>query len=233
MGEGGESETDATEVKNESTSHLNSTELIPTKIGGITLLREINWKPAGKDAYYRARQDENKARVGEGAGNYKDAVKYWLRYAKGKGRKGSLLLETYGHINVARNYEKMGNWKNAATYYQKASENAEKLDTPTLSIIPTLLNCLMYYVGGYYKQCIGCYEKLGGMLYRRKNYFLSADAYEHAAEVMYQMGMDTEKYLKPVSVWRRNARYWREQGNADDAEWSLRRIELYRKLFRK
>lgn len=35
-------------------------------------------------------------------------------------------------------------------------------------------------------------------------------------------------YEVPVDAWRKNYEYWKEQGEMDDAEWSLKRIASYR-----
>ena len=62
------------------------------------------------------------------------------------------------------------------------------------------------------------------------NFFESADAYEHAAEMMLHAGKDISGYEAPIRAWKKNHEYWKEQGEMDDAEWSLKRINTYRTI---
>ena len=59
------------------------------------------------------------------------------------------------------------------------------------------------------------------------DFFGSADAYEHAAEIMVLAGNDISDYEAPVQAWQKNSEYWKEKGELDDAEWSLKRMGAY------
>lgn len=74
----------------------------------------------------------------------------------------------------------------------------------------------------------GPLETIGNFFYSMENFFGAADAYEHAAEIMSLAGKDISDHEVPVDVWRKNYEYWKEQGEMDDAEWSLRRLDSYR-----
>jgi len=60
------------------------------------------------------------------------------------------------------------------------------------------------------------------------NFLESADAYEHAAEMMLLAGKDISGYEAPIRAWEKNHKYWKGQGEMGDAEWSLKRINTYR-----
>lgn len=45
-----------------------------------------------------------------------------------------------------------------------------------------------------------------------------------------QMHEKAGDYEVPVDAWRKNYEYWKEQGELDDAEWSLKRIDAYRAI---
>jgi hypothetical protein len=71
-------------------------------------------------------------------------------------------------------------------------------------------------------------ESIGNFFYSMENFFGAADAYEHAAEIILLAGKDISDYEVLVDAWRKNYEYWKEQGEMDDAEWSLKRIDSYR-----
>jgi hypothetical protein len=58
--------------------------------------------------------------------------------------------------------------------------------------------------------------------------YLTARAYEHAAEIMMLSGKDISDYKAPMEAWRKNYEYWCSRGEQDDAEWSLKRMSSYR-----
>ena len=81
-----------------------------------------------------------------------------------------------------------------------------------------------------YDACKDRYETIGDFFYARDNFFVAADAYEHAAEIMALAGEDISDYDVPADAWQKNYEYWKAQGEMDDAEWSLKRIDSYRTL---
>ncbi len=92
------------------------------------------------------------------------------------------------------------------------------------------LACQMYEKMGKYDACKNCYETLGDFFDKVNNFFGSADAYEHAAEIMVLSGKDISDYEAPLRAWKKNCEYWKEKGEMDDADWSLKRITTYRTI---
>jgi hypothetical protein len=43
-------------------------------------------------------------------------------------------------------------------------------------------------------------------------------------------GKDISGYEAPIKAWENNHKYWKEQGEMNDAEWSLKRINTYRTI---
>ncbi len=182
------------------------------------------------DAYLEARSHEREAREKEKIGNYEAAIELWERYAKLKENKGSYFLCIYGYFNVARICDRVQRWEEAAEYFEEASKFAEKIGEFSLWALLMTLACQMHEKVGDYEACKNGYEKIGNFFYTMNNFFESADAYEHAAEVMLLSGKDISDYEAPIKAWEKNHKYWKEQGEMDDAEWSLKRITTYRNI---
>ena len=180
------------------------------------------------DAYLEARSHEREAREEEKIGDYEAAIEGWKRYAEVKENKGSYFLCIYGYFNVARICDKVLRWEEAAEYFEAASKLAEKIREFSLWALLMNLACQMYEKGGDYEACRNCYETIGNFFCKMNNFFESADAYEHAAEMMLLAGKDISDYEAPIKAWEKNHKYWKEQGELDDAEWSLKRITTYR-----
>ena len=180
------------------------------------------------DAYVEARSYERDARTAEKEGNNEAAVGLWQRYADLKERKGSYFLCMYGYFNVARILDKLNNWQNAAESFKKAATLAERLGEHSLWVFLMHLACQMHEKAGDYDACREHYETIGNFFFTRDNFFGAADAYEHAAEIMSLAGEDISRYEVPVDAWQRNYEYWKEQGELDDAAWSLKRVDAYR-----
>ena len=180
------------------------------------------------DAYLEARSHEREAREEEKRGNHEAAIELWKRYAKVKENKGSYFLCIYGHFNVARICDRVQRWEEAAEHFEAASKHAEKISEFSLWALLMNLTCQMHEKAGDYEACKNGYETIGNFFYTMSNFFESADAYEHAAEMMLLAGKDISDYEAPVKAWAKNHEYWKEQGKMDDAEWSLKRIDTYR-----
>ncbi len=180
------------------------------------------------DAYVEARSYEREAREAEKRGDNEAALGLWLQYADLKERKGSYFLCMYGHFNVARICDTLSRWENAAESLQKAAALAERLGERSLWVFLLHLACQMHEKAGDYSACREYYETIGNFFFARDNYFGAADAYEHAAEIMSLAGEDISQYEVPVDAWRKNYEYWKEQGELDDAAWSLKRVDAYR-----
>jgi tetratricopeptide (TPR) repeat protein len=181
-----------------------------------------------KDAYMEARSYERAARAHEGAGELEAAGESWISYAELKERKGSYFLSMYGYFNAARVCDALKRWQKAAEYYEHSSSFAERLGEHALWAFFMNLACQMHEKAGNYDACKKHYETIGNFFYAMNNYFGAADAYEHAAEIMALAGEDISAYEVPIAAWQKNYEYWKEHGELDDAEWSLKRIESYR-----
>jgi len=180
------------------------------------------------DAYLEARSCEREAREEEKKGSYEAAIAIWGQYAELKERKGSYVLCMYGYFNAARICDTVHRWKDAAEFFEAASTFAERIGERSLWAFFMNLACQMHEKAGDYDACKDCYEAIGNFFYAMENFFGAADAYEHAAEIMSLAGKDISDYEVPVDAWRKNYEYWKEQGEMDDAEWSLKRIDSYR-----
>ena len=148
-----------------------------------------------------------------------------------KAKKGSYTLAIHGYINSALIYEQEKRLEKALDLLEKAFQNARRVKSKELATIVAYRRALLAEQVEQWDQCIGVYEELGAFCEELGSYFLTADAYEHAAEVMVKVGRDTASYTKPIELWQENARYWRELGQEDDAQWSERHIALYTSLF--
>jgi tetratricopeptide (TPR) repeat protein len=179
------------------------------------------------DAYVEARSYEREAREKEKRGEYRAVIELWKRYARIKERKGSYFLSIYGYCNVARICDKCELWEETAEFFVVASKLAAKIGEYSLWVLLITLACQMYEKMGNYDACTKCYEILGDFFDKVHNFFGSADAYEHAAEVMVLAGKDITGYEAPRKAWKKNYEYWKERGEMDDADWSLKRMSAY------
>lgn len=182
------------------------------------------------DAYLEARSYEREAREEEKKGSYEDAIELWKRFAELKNSKGSYFLCMYGYFNAARICDTIKRWKDAAELFEVTSAFAEKIGERSLWAFFMNLSCQMHEKAGDYDACKERYEIIGSFFYSMDNFFVAADAYEHAAEIMSLAGEDISDYEVPADAWKKNYEYWKEQGEMDDAEWSLKRIDSYRSI---
>ncbi len=185
----------------------------------------VNWEKAGNDPYYKARSIEEAARK-------EDSAEAWQEFAELKANKGSYLLAVYGYMNGALVREHQGRLEQAFDLWSKAAHNARRAGSKELALMVAYRHALLAERAERWDLCIEVYEALGKFCEEQGRYFLAADAYEHVAEILTTTGKDVAAYTKPVEIWERNARYWRERGQEDDAQWSERHIELYKKLFK-
>jgi tetratricopeptide (TPR) repeat protein len=184
----------------------------------------VNWKLAKEDPYYSARELEERART-------KRSAEAWEEFADLKAKKGSYTLAVHGYLNSALICEQEKRLETALDLLEKAFQNARRTRSKELTVIVAYRRALLAEQVKQWDRCIAVYEELGAFCEELGSYFLAADAYEHAAEVMVKVGRDTAAYNKPIELWRENARYWRELGQEDDAQWSERHIALYTSLF--
>jgi tetratricopeptide (TPR) repeat protein len=184
----------------------------------------MNWEAVKDDTYYRGRKLEAEAR------NTSD-TNQWHEYADLKTLKGSYALGIYGYMNAACILEARGETDAAVFAYNKGLSAAMQAGYKELAVILAYRAAQIYEQVKNWDACIAVYEKLGIFCEEKRAYFLAADAYEHAAEIMVQAGMDVTHYGKPIDIWKQNAKYWEEQGHDDDALWSRQHIEFYKKLF--
>ena len=184
----------------------------------------VDWTQAKEDTYYRARQLEEEARR-------TGTVEAWQQYAALKAAKGSYVLACHGFFSGALICEQSGNTDQAFNLYAEAFQNARRAKSKELSVMVAYRHALLAERSTQWVACIEIYEALGAFAEELKNYFIAADAYEHAAEMRIRAGQSIGDYRKPIEQWEKNAAYWREQGHEDDASWSERHITLYKKVF--
>ncbi|MFH1006104.1 MAG: hypothetical protein V1800_01215 [Candidatus Latescibacterota bacterium] len=184
----------------------------------------MNWELVQEDTYYRGRTLEADAR------RTSDPMR-WEAYAELKARKGSYALGIHGVMNAASLYEARGEGDLAVCAYEQGLTTAMRAGYKELAVILTYRMAQIYESGKDWDACIAVYERLGAFCEKRELYFLAADAYEHAAEMMVRAGRKVTAYRKPIELWKQNARYWEDRGEEDDALWSRQHIALYEKLF--
>lgn len=184
----------------------------------------MNWELVRDDPYYQARMKEDRA-------SREETPEIWEEFADLKAQKGSYLLSALGYMNGAILCEREGQAGQATVLYNKAFEICQRAKYKELLVIVSYRCAALSERLRNWDGCIGAYERLGHFCEEVGSYFLAADAYDHAAETMIKAGRDVSGYTKPIELWERNALYWEERGEEDDAEWSRRHIGLYRKLF--
>jgi hypothetical protein len=180
----------------------------------------MNWDSVRQDPYYRGREIEADARQ-------TGSVEAWREFAALKAGKGSYALAAHGYLSAALLREKQGNLDQAFDLLAKAFHNACRARSKELAMIIAYHHAMIAEQAEKWDVCIEVYESLGKLCEDLGSYFLAADAYEHAAEVMEKTGREADGYSKPVELWQRNAAYWRAMGHEDDAQWSERHIELF------
>ena len=184
----------------------------------------MNWNLTQNDSYYHARMVEEKARRTGTAG-------VWQEFAALKAQKGSYTLATYGYFNAALACEQAGDIEQSFGLYAQAFQNARRAGSKEVALMVAYRHALLAERAERWEAGIGVYEALGALAEELGSHFLAADAYEHAAEIMVRAGKPVAGYGKPIEQWEKNAAYWRERGQEDDASWSERHIALYKALF--
>ena len=134
-------------------------------------------------------------------------------------------------MNSALVREHQGRLEQALNLLAKASHNARRAGSKELALIVAYRHALLAERAEQWDLCIEVSEGLGRFCEEQGSYFLAADAYEHVAEILAKTGKHVAAYTKPVELWERNARYWRERGQEEDAQWSERHAGLYKNLF--
>jgi tetratricopeptide (TPR) repeat protein len=184
----------------------------------------VDWTQAKEDPYYRARRLEEEARK-------TGTVEAWQQFSALKAGKGSYVLACHGFFSAALACEQAGDIEQAFSLYAQAFQNAQRAKSKELAVMVAYRQALLAERAERWETCIGIYENLGAFAEELKNYFIAADAYEHAAEMRVKAGQSIADYRKPIEQWEKNAAYWHEQGHEDDASWSERHIALYKKVF--
>jgi hypothetical protein len=186
---------------------------------------KMNWDLVRQDPYYRGREIEAGARQ-------TGSIEAWLEFASLKAGKGSYALAVHGLFSAALLSEKQGALDQACTLLAKAFHYAGRARSKELAMIVAYHHAMIAEQAEEWDVCIEVYESLGRLCEDLGSYFMAADAYEHAAEVLAKAGGNAGGYSKPEELWRRNAEYWHERGHEDDAQWSERHIELYGRLMK-
>ncbi|MHC1604896.1 MAG: hypothetical protein ACXQTP_02875 [Candidatus Methanofastidiosia archaeon] len=191
----------------------------------------MRWDKVGSDAYYKAREFEFIAKRFERVGEIDKARDCWENFSQIKVEKGSYLLAAYGYRHVSRLFQMARKEEKSINAMIKSRDCASKADSDIYFFISNELAFILEMTGRL-KDALDCCEEVGSELEKAGKYFLAADAYEHAAELRYRLGMPTRDYSLPIDAWRKNATYWQEKGESDDAEWSKERKRYYKTLFR-
>jgi hypothetical protein len=184
----------------------------------------MQWELVKDDTYYSARRLEETARR-------QNTWELWRDYANAKAKKGSYALAVHGYMNGAALREQAGDGEQVFDLYARAFDNALRSKSNELALIVAYRHAHLAERLKKWDACIEVYERLGSFCEQRGNYFLAADAYEHAAEILSKTGKDLQSYRKPIELWELNAKYWHQRGEEDDTLWSERHIGLYKKLF--
>jgi len=181
---------------------------------------------AQDDSYLKGRALEARARR-------ENSPEGWLDFASLKAGKGSYAPAAMGFLNAGTLLEAAGNSAAAAGAYQSGFSVCVKgkLKEAALLIVSRL--AALAERGSDFSAAVSAYEKLGAFFEAQKAFFLAADAYEHAAEMLFSGGDDISAYRKPAELWLLNAQYWAKSGNSGDEAWSRRRAELYLELVKK
>jgi tetratricopeptide (TPR) repeat protein len=183
----------------------------------------MNWSDVTEDTYYYGRWLESEARHARKPAG-------WEKYAEVKVSKASYLMASLGYARAADLYELEGGPDRALECYDQALELARKAASMDLIGLMSIRIAELHQRAGDLEACFEAYDRLGDLATERGLPFLAADAFDHAAEILAMSGGDVQAYEKPLSAWEKNAQYWEEQGEQDDAEWSRRRIELFGRL---
>lgn len=163
-------------------------------------------------------------------GDMQKAIDCWKEFAVIKKSKGSYFLAYYGLKQVSRLYGMIGEDAKSKDFLSES--DSLKLDESYLDIYDKYFFAFELEVSGKIRDSIDAYENVAKYFIEIKNYFLAADAYEHAAENRYKLGMAVKNYSLPHEAWMNNSRYWMDLGEADDSKWSEERKKYYNKLYR-
>ncbi|HPR42132.1 MAG TPA: hypothetical protein PK718_06245 [Candidatus Methanofastidiosa archaeon] len=189
----------------------------------------MRWDKVNEDSYYRARQYEYMAKRLEAFGDLEMAMECWKRFSDIKMEKGSYFLAYFGKMQVLRLARRVNDGPAINDFY-KETENLRKDDY--LILHDMYYNAIRLEIEGKIRDSVGAYEELGDFFKEKGNFFLAADAYDHAAEGRHKLGMPVKDYGLPQDAWNMNANYWLEKGEDDDSKWSKERREYYEKLYR-
>lgn len=189
----------------------------------------MRWDKVNIDSYYQARQFEYMAKRYETFSELEKAVECWKRFSEIKLNKGSYFLAYFGKMQVSRIYCKAGDvqMSNAALSEAKEIErdNFKQFHDRFFSALELEIN-------GNIRESIFVYEDIGDHFKDIGNFFLAADAYEHAAENRHKIGMPVRNYELPLDAWSKNSRFWMEKGEDDDSRWSEERKRFYHMLYK-
>lgn len=182
----------------------------------------MNWNSVKGDQYYEARRLETQARRQRSA-------ELWREFAERKEAKGSYALAVYGYLRAGALIDPSA-LEELTAVYDAALDVCQRAGYRELAMIVAYTWAEALEAGGDGRGALAVYERLGRFLEREEAWFMAADAYEHAAQVLAETGGEVRDYHKPLELWERNARFWREKGDHADARWSEERQALYRRL---
>jgi len=182
----------------------------------------MNWNAVSDDQYYSGRKAESLARI---RGYPHD----WIEFAAFKAGKASYLMAAYGEAQAAVAADDP---LIAEECRKRFFEQCEKGRLVEVSVV------LAYMVAARFqsispKEAVAWYEGVADLAstvaQERNTLFFAADALEHAAEISLDAGLSFD-CARVGEMWERNAAYWEERDEADDADWSLERARLFGKL---
>jgi tetratricopeptide (TPR) repeat protein len=159
------------------------------------------------------------------------AIGCWNAFSELKESKGSYFLAAYGYYQCSRLATTSRQTEQSIAHLQKALRLTAAHSFSLDLFLSYDLAC-KYEVTGHLRQALEQYESIGKKYESDSQYFIAADAYEHAAEIRYALGLPARTYDLPLDAWEKNSLYWQQMGEEDDAKWSRERKQFYKSLYR-
>ena len=165
-------------------------------------------------------------RIAEASARLSNAPQDWLAFASMKASKGSYPMAALGYLNAAMALENADKQTDAIDAYRQGLDIAKKGKLKESVLILGTRLAALHERARNVKEAVAVYERLSMYFEAQGEWFLAADASEHAAEIMKTDEQDVSHYRRPADLWLRNAEYWSDKDAGDEA-WSRRRAQLY------
>lgn len=191
----------------------------------------MRWDKVDEDAYYKARKLEYMAKRYEKVGDIRGAIASWNSFSELKESKGSYFLAAYGYYQCSR-LSTIQKEIDLSISYLKRSLTLTAANSFSVDLFLSYDLACKYEVSGNLRYALDQYESIGAKYESDNQFFIAADAYEHAAEIRYALGLPARTYDLPLEAWEKNSLYWQQLGEEDDAKWSRERKQFYKSLYR-